>query len=98
MFYGHVFWSNRGDTVGIILSGVEGSIIMKKKFKIDGMHCTSCALSIDMDVEDLEGVKESKTSYAKGETEVEFNPDKVNEEQIVEVIQKLGYQASPVVH
>lgn len=70
----------------------------KKKFNIDGMHCTSCAMSIDMDLEDLEGVKEAKTSYAKGETEVEFDEEKVKEEQILEIIQKLGYQASPVVH
>jgi len=72
--------------------------MIKKKFKIDGMHCSSCALSIDMDLEDLEGVKESKTSYAKGETEVEFDSDTVKEEEVVEVIQKLGYQVSPVVH
>lgn len=72
--------------------------MIKKKFKIDGMHCTSCALSIDMDLEDLDGVKQSSTSYAKMETEVEFDEDKVNEEEIVKVIEKIGYKASPVVH
>lgn len=40
----------------------------KIKLKIDGMHCTSCAMTIDMDLENLEGVKQSQTSYAKMET------------------------------
>lgn len=66
---------------------------MKKKFKITDMHCTSCALTIDMDLEDLEGVKESKTSFAKSETEIEFDPEKVSTELILETIQKSGYEA-----
>jgi len=44
--------------------------MIKKKFKITGMHCSSCAITIDMDLEDLDGVKMSKTSYAKAETEI----------------------------
>lgn len=64
---------------------------MKKKFKITGMHCTSCALTIDMDLEEVEGVKSSKTSYAKAETEVEFETDKVKDEDLIEVIKKAGY-------
>lgn len=66
----------------------------KKKFKIVDMHCTSCALTIDMDLEDLDGVKEVKTSYAKAETEIEFDPKKVNEEKLLETIKKAGYTAT----
>lgn len=58
------------------------------------MHCTSCALTIDMDLEDLDGVKEVKTSYAKMETEIEFDPKKVNEEKLLETIKKAGYTAT----
>lgn len=71
------------------------SKVIKKKFKIVGMHCSSCALTIDMDLEDLDGVKSAKTSYAKSETEVEFNPEKVSEKQIVDTIKKSGYTAIP---
>lgn len=67
---------------------------MKKKFKILDMHCSSCALTIDMDLEDLDGVKQSKTSYAKAETEIEFDPEKVNEKKILETIKKIGYTAT----
>lgn len=65
----------------------------KKKFKIEGMHCTSCAITIDMDLEDLEGIKEAKTSYARMETEIEFDPEKIDEEKILETIKKSGYTA-----
>ena len=33
------------------------STVVKKKLKIEGMHCSSCAMSIDMDLEDLKGIK-----------------------------------------
>ena len=66
--------------------------MIKKKFKILDMHCSSCALTIDTDLEDLDGVKKSHTSYAKAETEVEFDPEKVSEELILETIKKSGYQ------
>lgn len=61
------------------------------------MHCTSCAMVIDMDLEDLEGVKSSKTSYAKCETEIEFDPEKISLEKITESIKKSGYNSSSVV-
>jgi len=68
--------------------------MVKKKLKIKGMHCTSCAMVIDMDLEDLPGVCSCKTSYAKAETEVEYDPDEVSIEKIVEAIKKSGYQTS----
>jgi copper chaperone CopZ len=59
------------------------SKLVKKKLKIDGMHCSSCAMSIDFDLEDLDGVKTAKTNYAKQESEVEFDEEKVKVEKIV---------------
>lgn len=68
----------------------------KIKLKINGMHCSSCAMNIDFDLEDLEGVKAAKTSYAKQETEIEFNQDQVQEEVIIKTVEKTGYQAEIV--
>lgn len=70
--------------------------IIKKKIKIDGMHCTSCAMCIDMDLEDLPGVCSCNTSYAKGETEIEFDVDKADVKKITEVIEKLGYKVTAI--
>ncbi len=65
-----------------------------KKFKISGMHCTSCAINIDGDLEDyVKGVKSSKTSYVSEVCEVEFEKGKVKTEQIIEQVKKTGYQA-----
>lgn len=69
------------------------SKIVKKKLKIDGMHCTSCALNIDFDLEDLDGIKSAKTNYAKQESEVEFDEEKVQLKQIIESVEKTGYKA-----
>ncbi len=57
------------------------------------MHCTSCAMTIDMDLEEIEGVKKAQTSYARMETEVEFECDKINDNLILETIKKSGYNA-----
>lgn len=66
----------------------------KQKIKISGMHCTSCAMTIDGDLEDfVNGVKSAKTSYAKQECEVEFNEEKVKVDDILKQIKQTGYQA-----
>lgn len=69
---------------------------MAKKIvlKITGMHCTSCAMNIDGELEDTEGIKVSNTNYAKQETEVEYDEEKVKLDDIVRIIEKTGYTAS----
>ena len=62
------------------------------KFKLKGMHCVSCAMNIDFGVEDIDGVLRVNTSYAKQETQVEFDEEKTDEKKIKEVIEKLGYE------
>lgn len=71
---------------------------MKKvKLTITGMHCTSCAMNIDGDLEDfVKGVKSSNTSYAKQECEVEFDEKKASPEKIIEQIKQTGYSAQVV--
>lgn len=69
------------------------SNLVKKKFKIDGMHCASCAMSIDFDLEDLNGVKSSNTSYAKQESKIEYDENKLSLDDIISQIEKTGYKA-----
>lgn len=69
------------------------STITKKKLKIEGMHCSSCAMNIDFDLEDLDGVKTAKTSYAKQISEVEFDEDKLTVHDLCKSIKKTGYKA-----
>lgn len=60
--------------------------------KIVGMHCTSCAMNIDFELEDLKGVKEASTNYAKLQTIVTFDPTVVKLGEIIEVIKSLEYE------
>ncbi|OGH10817.1 MAG: hypothetical protein A3B38_03900 [Candidatus Levybacteria bacterium RIFCSPLOWO2_01_FULL_36_13] len=70
---------------------------MKKiQLNIEGMHCSSCAMNIDFDLEDLNGVKTAKTSYAKQKCEVEFDENKVTIEEVLEQVNKTGYNAGLV--
>ncbi len=69
------------------------SKVIKKKFKIEGMHCTSCAMNIDFDLEDMTGIKSAKTSYAKQACEVEYDTEKISEDAIINSIKNTGYKA-----
>ncbi len=64
--------------------------MIKKTFKIDGMHCTSCALLIESDLEDA-GVK-ATCNYAKQTLTVEFDEKKIGEKKITDVVAKAGYR------
>lgn len=65
----------------------------KTKLKVAGMHCANCAISIDNSLEDLEGVKKSSTSYARGRTKLEYDECRVDLETVRWVIAGLGYEA-----
>jgi len=65
--------------------------MIKKKLKIEGMHCSSCAMNIDFDLEDLDGVNSVKTSYARQVCEVEFDEKKISNQAIIQTIKKTGY-------
>jgi Cu+-exporting ATPase len=69
-------------------------MITTLKLKIDGMHCTSCAMDIDGTLEDTEGVIEASTNYAKSETEVKLDSTKMDKEKITSLISTLGYSVT----
>ncbi len=70
--------------------------MVKKVLGIEGMHCTSCALLIDEELEELAGIRRSKTSYARQQAEVEYDEKKVDEGKIIATITKVGYKARAV--
>lgn len=61
------------------------------KLTLSGMHCNSCALNIDGELEDTKGIAESNTSYAKQMTQVTFDEKLISEEKITSIVKKLGY-------
>lgn len=71
-------------------------MIETKIFKISGMHCTSCAMNIDGELEDTDGVTEASTNYAKQETRVVYDPSLIEPDKIAEIIRNIGYTATLV--
>jgi copper chaperone CopZ len=60
--------------------------------KILGMHCVSCSINIDGELEDTPGVMRATTSYARAESVVEYDPEKITVEAMQKIIAKLGYE------
>ena len=65
---------------------------MKRTFKVDGMSCVNCARTIEIALKRKEGVKSVEVSFELGRVKVEFDEDKVGEEEIVRTIDSLGYR------
>jgi copper chaperone len=65
-------------------------------FRVEGMHCGSCALLIDDALEDLPGVQNTQTTVKQGRSTVELDPSQSTPEDVIRAIEELGYQASPI--
>lgn len=63
--------------------------MIKKSYKVLGMHCTSCPLVIESDLEDA-GVN-AKCNYARATLDVEFDETKTQEVKIADVVRLSGY-------
>ncbi len=64
---------------------------MKSTFKIDGMHCASCAVTIEKDLSKTAGVKDAIVNFATAKATVEFDEATVSEMGLHEVVVKAGY-------
>ena len=65
---------------------------MKKIFKISGMHCNSCAMGIEFELEDK--VNKVNVDYSQEKAEIDFDESKISEKEIIKIIEKLGYKVS----
>ena len=60
------------------------------QWKVDGMSCTNCALSIHKYLQ-ASGIEAPKVSFMEGEVQFEM-PQEMNKETLIKGIQKLGYK------
>jgi len=65
-------------------------------FRIEGMHCGSCALLIDDCLHDLPGVHGTQTRVKAGLSTVELDLTQNRPEDVINAIEQLGYRASPL--
>ncbi|MFG2873632.1 heavy-metal-associated domain-containing protein [Streptomyces sp. NPDC048337] len=66
---------------------------LRLQFAVTGMHCNSCGLLIDDEIEELAGVTASTTDLRTERTVVELARP-VPAEQIIEAIATAGYTAT----
>jgi copper chaperone CopZ len=69
--------------------------MLKKTYRVDGMHCSNCAMNIEGIEDDLPGIKQISASYQRGQMMVEFNEALVSENQILAAVETRGYRAFP---
>lgn len=65
----------------------------KKQFKVSGMTCANCALTIEKGIGKLPGVKLAAVNFASEKLALEYDPKLVNEQEIIAKIKDLGYGA-----
>lgn len=61
--------------------------------KIKGMHCVSCTINIDGELEDTKGIREANTNFIKAQTVVTYDEALVADKDIIKIIKDLGYDA-----
>ena len=61
---------------------------MNKEFKIEGMSCGHCIMAVEKELNKLD-IENKKVEI--GSVKIEFDPDKVSEEDIKNSIRESGY-------
>lgn len=65
---------------------------MKSKLKIEGMHCSGCAMGVENSLKMRRLVKEAKVDYSSKIANVEFDENKVRKEDVIRAVAELGYK------
>lgn len=89
-YYSGVFYSNTEKQIIV----VDKSDIKTTEFKISGMTCASCEEHVIHEVNKLNGIVNSKTSYENGNAIIEFDETKTNEIEIEKTINSIGYNVT----
>ena len=69
-------------------------MMVKKEFSIKGMHCNSCANRIEEELKEKEGIVKISVNLSSEKALVEFNSEKINSEDIKEIVKGCGYECS----
>ena len=63
------------------------------KLKITGMTCAGCSHHVSTTLKAIDGIVEQKVEYPGDVAIVKFNPAKTSVDDIIKVIEKIGYKA-----
>lgn len=80
-----------------VYSGVrelERATMNTVTFKVEGMHCTGCAATIQALLERSAGVRKATVSFDEGQARVLYDPQSVSEGQLIATIEQGGYRVT----
>ena len=66
----------------------------KTVMKLEGMHCVTCAQTIEDALKEHPGVKEATVNFASGKAYVTYDPEVTKKSGLVEAVKESGYYAS----
>ncbi|NJX16822.1 mercuric transport protein MerTP [Tamlana crocina] len=89
-YYSSMFYPNSEKQIVV----VDKSNIKTTEYKISGMTCASCEAHVNHEVNKLNGIVNSKTSYENGNSIIEFDETKTNELEIEKAINATGYKVT----
>jgi copper chaperone len=62
---------------------------------VSGMTCGGCVRSVTGVLQGLEGVVKAEVSLEKQRAQVDYDPGKINVEQLKHAIEEAGYEVTP---
>ncbi len=65
--------------------------VCEATLKVTGMHCSSCANTVEKALKDLEGVHQVTVALEENEVTMEYEDDKVTVKNLDEAIKSSGY-------
>ncbi len=70
--------------------------VTRTTFKAEGITCAGCATDIATVLKNTEGVVSALVDYSICEITVEYDNDEINEQQVMNILTKLGLRVQVV--
>ncbi|MDD3647541.1 MAG: sulfite exporter TauE/SafE family protein [Candidatus Dojkabacteria bacterium] len=67
---------------------------IKRKFYVEGMHCSSCELLIEKKLAEIKGVKNARASTKKSEVQIELDNKNLDAGRLNSLFKEVGYKFS----
>jgi mercuric ion transport protein len=64
----------------------------KEEYRVEGMTCSGCERTVSKVISNLQGVATAKADHSNSSVTVEYDPAKVNADQMKEAVNKVGYK------
>jgi len=64
--------------------------------QVEGMTCVHCVMHVQKALTSLSGVKSAKVDLKSKKAEVNYDPNKVNEKQMMDAVDAAGYKATVI--